>query len=262
MHKGFLSGEDWIKIQRLLKMNENKRYRKPRTNTALLTGILRCENCGSYMRPKIQTGRLNSNGETKYSYICELKLRSRRSKCNSKNIDGNKLDAELIKVIKNIIVPNSKICYALKKIMNTKKVTNENGEERKHLQYVLQKNQKELEALIQKIKYIDVELIDNINQEMKAIKKENEEIKRKLKEYKDGKKIETSTIDVYKLVLEIIEKHFEQFESLDIVEKRNCLRMLIDSAEAESDNIKINLLSSNSADFFKPYLFPTGEDRQ
>ena len=38
--------------------------------------------------------------------------------------------------------------------------------------------------------------------------------------------------------------------------------MLIASAEVEGDNIKINLLSSNSADLFKPSLFPTGEDRQ
>ena len=39
--------------------------------TALLSGILKCRECGSYMRPK--QGRLLKNGERAWSYVCTKK---------------------------------------------------------------------------------------------------------------------------------------------------------------------------------------------
>lgn len=73
-HKGVICGKDWIQVQNLLKNNENKRYRKPIKNDALLSRILRCSKCGSYMRPKIHTGRIyEETGKIRFSYMCELK---------------------------------------------------------------------------------------------------------------------------------------------------------------------------------------------
>ena len=102
-HKGLISGKDWIEVQNLLKNNESKRYRKPIKNDALLSGILRCSKCGSYMRPKIHTGRIyEETGKVRFSYMCELKEKSRLNKCDCENINGNKLDKNLSqKKIKN-----------------------------------------------------------------------------------------------------------------------------------------------------------------
>ena len=58
------------------------------------------------------------------------------------------------------------------------------------------------------------------------IKKENEKLEKRLSEYKSQEKVNQLEIDVSKIVLEIIEKYFEAFETLDIVEKKNQLLLL------------------------------------
>lgn len=248
-------------MQNILKMNENKRYRRPQKNTALLSGILRCKECGSYMRPKIYSNRFDEQGDTRYSYMCELKEQSRRGKCNCKNVNGNKLDKLLMEKIKELIAPNEKIYEELKKITNSKSDTINENYEILQLKKAYEQNQNDLDRLIQRIKYVDIELIDGINKEVKKIKKENEEIEIKLKELRQNQQINSFDTDVAKIVMDIIKRHFEQFDKLDIIEKRNFLKLLIDSAFGNGENVEINLLNTtnNESTFLKSNLFPVGE---
>ena len=74
-HKGVINSQDWIKAQEILKRNSGKSYRYPKTTCALLSGIVRCGRCGSFMRPK--SGRKTANGEKRYYYQCECKEKAR-----------------------------------------------------------------------------------------------------------------------------------------------------------------------------------------
>ncbi len=102
MHHGIIPADEWIEVQELLQLNKTKAYRKVKNTNALLSGILKCKNCGSFMRPKTMT-RLNSKGEKVYYYICELKEKSNITRCDTPNINGNILDAIILEKVSSIM---------------------------------------------------------------------------------------------------------------------------------------------------------------
>ena len=100
-HRGVIEGKAWVKVQALLEQNKSKSYRKPRSNVALLSGLLVCGNCGEYMRPKLSR-RQNAKGEAIYTYLCSMKERSRGHVCSMKNCNGNTLDADITEQLKHL----------------------------------------------------------------------------------------------------------------------------------------------------------------
>ncbi len=94
-HKGIIPSNIWIEVQNILEENRNKSYHRPRKNQSLLTGSLYCK-CGSRMYAKSNKNLLN------YTYICNLKNRSKKNLCDNKNLNGNLLDKVVIDEIKKI----------------------------------------------------------------------------------------------------------------------------------------------------------------
>ena len=95
-HPGIIEGKAWVKVQGLLAQNKSKSYRKARSNVALLSGLLICGNCRSFMRPKA-SGRLNAKGEPIYNYLCSMKERSRSHVCKMRHCNGNLMDAGILR---------------------------------------------------------------------------------------------------------------------------------------------------------------------
>ena len=97
-HPGLIPGKVWVQIQESLERNKSKSFRKPRSNEALLTGLLFCS-CGARMYPKLSK-RKTADDKVIYTYVCKMKERSQRSVCNSENANGNTLDMAVVAQIK------------------------------------------------------------------------------------------------------------------------------------------------------------------
>jgi len=93
-HPGLIPSKQWIKVQESLERNRSGAYRKPRSNEALLTGLLLCS-CGGRMYPKLTQGR-TGDGKPVFSYVCKMKERSKRVSCDQRNADGNRLDLAIM----------------------------------------------------------------------------------------------------------------------------------------------------------------------
>lgn len=91
-HRGIIPGIVWVSVQKSLERNKEKSFRKPRTNQALLTGLLYCS-CGSRMYPKMSRNKT-------HTYVCKRKERSRKEHCDQKNIAGDVLDQAIMEQIK------------------------------------------------------------------------------------------------------------------------------------------------------------------
>ena len=150
-HKGFISGADWVLAQHILDQNKSKFYRKPKSRTALLSGLLYCGNCGSYMRPKL-TQRKNKHGQKIYSYLCELKEKSRCKKCNMKRPGGNLLDETICNEIKKITPDRTELIHQLENnYTNIIRSSNKLNEQISHLKKTYQENIKNISILVSSV---------------------------------------------------------------------------------------------------------------
>lgn len=96
-HPGCVSGALWVKAQQIFVQNKDKgaAWRGRRTETALLSGIIRCGQCGSAMRPRAY-GQPLPDGSRRVAYICTRKIDSRGHLCQMTNAPAHVIDPMLI----------------------------------------------------------------------------------------------------------------------------------------------------------------------
>ncbi|MBR0484980.1 MAG: recombinase family protein [Oscillospiraceae bacterium] len=101
LHPPIISSNLFIQAQEIIKRNSSKSYRQSKTHVALLSGLLVCPDCNSYLRPKKY--RTKKDGTEPYVYTCELKEKSNGVNCQCPNIQGNMLDSEVWNAITHLI---------------------------------------------------------------------------------------------------------------------------------------------------------------
>ena len=261
LHPGIIEGKRWIAIQMLLEKNASKSYRAagyPKKQT-IVAGLIKCKECGSYMRPR-NMDKKRKDGTVNYRYSCVLKEKSCGQKCNSKNVIGEKLDNQIIKIIKEVFVPNIEIYKELMN-MSIKNEENFKHDELKKIQVELQKKNLEIQNVISKLKYIDVDIIDIINTNLKKLKLEKEELNKKIKrikkeEIKDFIKDQIE-IKTTKDICKIIDLSFKTFELFDLKTKRDIARIFIETIYGFNDHVEIIFSNTKINELQKKAFIPT-----
>ena len=259
LHPGIISGREWVAIQVLLEKNSDKRYRAadyPKKQS-IVSGLIYCKQCGSYMRPRNMDKR-RSDGTINYRYCCQLKEKSRGQKCNSKNVSGEKLDNKIIDIIKGTFVPNSEIYQELKKLSHGKDIKN-SDEELQFLKNEYDKKQDEINSIIEKFKYIDIDLIDVINSNLRKLKEEKLELERQIEKIKkETQKVSNEKeIKTTKDLLKIINYSFKIFDLYDLKTKRDIANLFIESIYGDGENVEINFLNTKIDESQKKLFIPT-----
>ena len=242
-HNPFWSGKEFVEVQELLELGAKKRFRKPTVNNALLSGIIRCEYCGNFMRPKLY--KENKDGTRNFAYMCELKDKSRKTRCQCKNINGIEVDKKVMEVLKERTAKNSSY---LKKIQCLANGTGEHLTKEENEYYALnaeiKKNEKEIELLIDRLKIVPVDIVPEIAKEIQKLKAANNQITERIKELNVDTLSLIKNQDDAKLVMEVIENNIIDFSSLDLVQKRSLVKLFISSVYSDGKNIRVKLTGS------------------
>lgn len=242
-HNPFWTGKEFVEVQELLELGAKKRFRKPAVNNALLSGIIRCEYCGNFMRPKLY--KENKDGTRNFAYMCELKDKSRKTRCQCKNINGIEVDKKVMEVLKERTAKNSSY---LKKIQCLANGTGEHLTKEENEYYALnaeiKKNEKEIELLIDRLKIVPVDIVPEIAKEIQKLKAANNQITERIKELNVDTLSLIKNQDDAKLVMEVIENNIIDFSSLDLVQKRSLVKLFISSVYSDGKNIRVKLTGS------------------
>lgn len=248
-HKGMIPGKEWVKVQRLLGQNNSKSYRKQKSNQALLSGLLFCGNCGSFMRPK-QSQRVNANGEKVYSYLCETKEKSRMKNCAIKNPQGNELDKMICDEIKRLSENSSEFVQKLRKAEKiVKGDTKEYDRQIEQLKISLRQTEKEIQALVDSLSKAGQTaaygyITDKIN--VLDEKKQGLETQiQQLKQLMDSDFLSQAQFDILEGMLS---SFADTFDSMSIERKRTALRAFIRKIVWDGENIHLYLFGAEDND--------------
>lgn len=245
-HEGIIAGADWVKIQRSLEQNKSKSYRAPRSNVALLSGLLICGNCSSFMRPKL-TNRRNAKGELIYTYMCSMKERSRRHVCNIKTCNGNILDADVIEQVKMLSETNSDL---VRQIEESKRVLMGNresyDEQIAKLETQITENEDEIKGLVSALgRASGTSAEDYIMSQIDELHDKGEGLKRHLAELKELTASHALADIEFDLLTQMLASFKDRVDDMSVEEKRAALRVFVKEVIWDGENVHLVLFGSD-----------------
>ena len=265
-HPGIIAGSDWVQVQSMLDVNKSKGYRRPCSNVALLSGLLRCGECGDYMRPKL-TNRRTADGELIYTtYMCSTKERSHGTVCGMKNCNGNTLDAKIIEEIRKLSADKETLA---KLLAQTKKVISGNKEGYDAELALLKEKHTETEDRIKRLmkslsvasetsaKYV-MEQIDELHQE-------SETQQARLSKLEALTEQSRMLHQEFAFHQEMIESFASAVDSATLEEKRRLLRTIVKKVVWDGKIAYVYLFAEDGEADLPPALqpmYPSGEDSE
>lgn len=245
-HEGAIEGAAWVKAQTLLERNRSKSYRKPRSNVALLSGLLFCGNCGDYMRPKASQ-RVNTKGETIYTYLCSTKERSRCHICNMKNCNGNILDADIIEQLKSLSEDGSEF---FRQLEHSKRVLlgnrQEYDDEIVQLKSKLSENGDEIKGLVSALgKASGTPAEDYIMGQIDELHNKGESLRRRLAELEELTSSHVLSDIEFDLLAQMLASFKDTVDEMTVEQKRAAIRTFVKQIIWDGKDVHVVLFGSD-----------------
>jgi site-specific DNA recombinase len=237
-HKGLIKGKSWVEVQHILSENADckQKFTQSHNPVALLSGILFC-NCDNYMRPKYH--RVNKLGFKPFSYMCELKEVSKKTKCSTNNLNGIYADKVVCDTLLNYELEDNIFNKYLKNL-KTKSHKDNFSEEIKNKEKLIKNKQMKINNLIATltqgindivVKYVNDE-VSTLNNDIEIIKSEID----KLKLQQQNLKNTNTTFDEMSSTLKYFKEHFNE---LSVEYKRIFIKKCISKIVWDGENLNI-----------------------
>ena len=240
---GIIDESDWIKVQKQLDENSDKKIAAlGKSNTALLTGKLKCSNCKSPMVVKYKT---DPNGTKRYYYSCSLKIRSKGSLCNAKNVNGSKLDSEIINSMELIRTKKNSLINLLEEYNNKLLASGTEGNiSIATLNMEIDKLTNQINNIIDKIT-IDPDLMDLFKDRLKVLKKERDSLEQSLNDLENkNQNIQDFILDIQRI--NILLDSCDNLKEESFEKQKSVINSLVDVIFINAEKVNINLYGVDS----------------
>ena len=261
-HPGLIPGKTWVRVQEALEQNKSKAFRRPKSNEALLTGLLYCR-CGNRMYPKLSKRR-TVDGDVIFTYVCKLKERSQRSLCNNRNASGNTMDLAVVEQVKRLNDHNAEFIDQMEK---SRKFYTGNRVQYEEQLAALQKDKTEVEKKIEGLVDSLIDLGDStakvrVAKRIEALTAESDALEVRIQELTaltSQHAMSDMEFDVLRQLLSVFQ---ENIDDMPLEQKRAAIRTVVRKVIWDGVNAHIVLFGASEDEIEMPDITPLLADAE
>lgn len=248
-HEGIIDSDTWIQVQKISEINKVRAPTLGCSHNALLSGMIRCAKCGTYMRVAYGNPTKSSNTRKHY-YMCTLKHNSGTVRCSARNVDGPELDRLVINKLKEMSIDKNYLIKSLKSYRNSLKNSSENFVQ-KNLLEKIQTNKKQINNIVNNIALTqDPDLVKILLTKLEELKNEGLELNYSLSNLNEELSGQEKLINNCDSIVKRLKNFSSLVDDLDVTSKRKLLSSIIDKVFVNGDTgavkIKFKTFDKNS----------------
>ena len=261
-HPGLIPGKTWVRVQEALEQNKSTAFRRPKSNEALLTGLLYCR-CGNRMYPKLSKRR-TADGDVIFTYVCKLKERSQRSLCSNRNANGNTMDMAVVEQVKRLNDHNGEFIDQMEK---SRKFYTGNRVQYEEQLATLQKDKAEVEKKIEGLVDSLIELGESsakvrVAKRIEALTAESDALEVRIQELialTSQHAMSDMEFDVLRQLLSVFQ---ENIDDMPLEQKRAAIRTVVRKVIWDGVNAHIVLFGADEEEIEMPDITPLLADQE
>lgn len=243
---GVIESDIWIKVQEQFKINKDKFPRLGKTNKALLTGKIKCYQCGSYMR--IVHGRVSKvTGKKMFYYCCSMKTKSKGEICNSKNVKADQLEDTVLTSLENLGQNRKDFLKRVRESKFSKNIDKEFKLKSEKIAKEIEEKNAIMNGLINKLALapdiadILINKIKSTREEVKVLENELDKLNHKL----ERSKSESVTLDILEDLLE----KCANIKSYPFEMQKHIINLVVDNIAYNSitDKVEVNIIGGSGS---------------
>lgn len=243
-HEGIIESDKWLEVQQILDENKTKAPRLGTSAAALLTGILKCNNCENNMFVKY--GHVSAKTGKRFEYYaCSSKDLSNGRKCNNPNVRVDEIEEVVIDKLKELTLDKGKLMLELKEIEEDLKSKENPNIAINSIEKSIEENTKKIQNLIEQLA-VTPSLSKYISQEVEKIETTNNELKSKLEKLETENSSTKASMFNMDILIQGLSNFGSYVETEDFEQKRFLIHSIVDAVywDGKTGNVEIRLLGT------------------